>query len=180
MSDCNCEKSDMVEDWPDERDVGDRFLRMDETPLITSIRDNIIRADVNQNAIFNRKMDEDRLDDLDLENVIIDYSFAEKEDETLIDYDVPSDAEEETVNYEEEANGEMEDKEPESGGEMEDKEPESEEEMEDKEPESEDDIEGEMEEIDQKEVEIQNPEVLETKINMSSKNKVSDYLDDFL
>jgi len=159
MSDCNCEKSYIVEDWPGERDVGDRFLRTNETPLITSIRDNIIRSDVNQNAIFNRKMDEDRLDDLDLENVILDYSFAEKEDETLVDYNIPSDAEDETVNYDEDIPKEV---------------------MEDREPESGSDLEGEMEEIDQKEVEIQNPEVLETKSNMSSKNKVSDYLDDFL
>lgn len=167
MSDCNCEKPDMVEDWPDERDVGDRFLRIDENPLISSIKDNIIRSDVNQNAIFNRKMDEDRLDDLDLENVILDYSFAGKDDETLVDYDVPSDQEvdEETVNYEENLpEVEVEDIEDDKNSE----------------PQSEDDLEGEMEMAGEKEIEVQNPEVLESKSNMTSKNKVSDYLDDFL
>ena len=158
MSDCNCEKPDMIEDWPDERDVGDRFLRLDDAPLISSIKDNIVRSDVNQNAIFNRKMDEDRLDDLDLENVILDYSFAEKDDETLVDYDVPSDQEEETVNYEEDYPP-MEEKE--------------------EDPQSEDDIEGEMEVVDEKEVEIQNPVTMETKSDSGTKNKVSDYLDDF-
>ena len=166
MSDCECEKGEMMEHWPDERDVGDRFLRIDETPLISSIKDNIIRANVNTNAIFNRKMDEDRLDDLDLENVVVDYSFVDDEDETLVEYDI----EEETVNYDEEEETVNYDEEEEPEDYNDNKE----------EPESEEDLEGEMEEIKEKEIEIQNPEVLEVKPKINSKNKVSDYLDDFL
>ena len=161
QEDCDCEKSEMVNIWPDERDVGDRFLRVDETPLVSSIRDNILMANVNPSAVFNRKMNEDRLDNLDIENVVVDYSFVEdeEEDETLVSYEIPED-EEETTNYEDEEETTMG--------------------MTGEEPESEDDLEGEVEEVGERQIEIQDPEILETRQKFENKNKVSDYLDDFM
>ena len=158
MSDCDCEKSNMNTDWPDERDVGDRFLRMDETPLISSIKSNILRSNVNKNAIFNRKMEEDKLDDLDIENVIIDYSFVDDEKEdTLIDYDVSSDMEEEQTNYDDD--DEM--------VKLDDDEIEKIEE-------------DDVVETGGREITVQDPEILVGKTKTTMRNKISDYLDDFL
>ena len=88
MKDCDCEKGKETENWPSEKEVGDDFLFEESISIIKSINKNLKFVKLNTDAIFNRKMDEDQLSALVLDDTVIDYSYIDKDDETLIDYEV--------------------------------------------------------------------------------------------
>ena len=88
MKDCGCEKGKETENWPSEKEVGDDFLFEESISIIKSINKNLKFVKLNTDAIFNRKMDEDQLSALVLDDTVIDYSYIDKDDETLIDYEV--------------------------------------------------------------------------------------------
>ena len=88
MKDCGCEKGKETENWPSEKEVGDDFLFEEGTDMIKSIKKNLKYVKLNTEAIFNRKMDEDQLSALVLDDTVIDYSYLDGDDETFIDYEV--------------------------------------------------------------------------------------------
>ncbi len=88
MKDCGCEKGKETENWPSEKEVGDDFLFEEGTDMIKSIKKNLKFVKMNPEAIFNKKMDEDQLSALVLDDTVIDYSYLGGEDETMINYDV--------------------------------------------------------------------------------------------
>ena len=88
MKDCGCEKGKETENWPSEKEVGDDFLFEEGMDMIKSIKKNLKFVKMNPEAIFNKKMDEDQLSALVLDDTVIDYSYLGGDDETLINYDV--------------------------------------------------------------------------------------------
>ena len=83
MKDCDCKKSENQEEWLQDNEVGDSFLSQEnEVSLISSIRNNLNRYQINSNAIFNRKLDEDELENLILDDTVLDYSYLKDFDDS--------------------------------------------------------------------------------------------------
>ena len=94
--DCGCKKAPKDDDWVEEGDVGDNFLKEKTFSVIFSIDENIENGDVNKNAVFNLKLEERVLDNLNINDVEVDYSYLDKDEDTLIDYnDIYSEDDEE-------------------------------------------------------------------------------------
>jgi hypothetical protein len=87
MKDCGCQKNKTDDDWLEDGEVGDDFLKERKFNMIESIINNLNSVKINEKAIFNKKLDEDQLDNLILDDAIIDYSYVETpENDTLVDY----------------------------------------------------------------------------------------------
>ena len=85
MTDCECEKKDVSENWLEEDDYGDRFLREESFRIIDKIKRSLTYYGFNENAIFNKKLDESEINNLDLDDVNIDYSYIDKEEIELLE-----------------------------------------------------------------------------------------------
>ena len=75
MSDCDCEKKNVDETWLDKNDYGDEFLRDESFKIIRRILRDKKYYTINQDAIFNVKLDENEINEMSLEDVKIDYSY---------------------------------------------------------------------------------------------------------
>ena len=75
MSDCECEKKNVDETWLDKNDYGDEFLREESFKIIRRILRDKDYYSINQDAVFNLKLDENEINDMSLEDVKIDYSY---------------------------------------------------------------------------------------------------------
>ena len=105
MKDCGCQKEDGTKNWVGENEVGDDFLFEEGTNMIKSIERNIVNSKVNRDAIFNKKLDEDQLSTLILDDTVIDYSYIEGDDDTLVNYEVDNiNDEEDNINDDDENN----------------------------------------------------------------------------
>ena len=88
MKDCGCKKEDASGNWMGDEEVGDEFLFEEGTNMIKSIERNLKSSQVNKKAIFNMKLDEDQLSMLVLDDTVIDYSYIDEDDDTMINYEV--------------------------------------------------------------------------------------------
>ena len=75
MSDCDCEKKNVDETWLDKNDYGDEFLREESFKIIMRILRDKKHYSINQDAVFNVKLDENEINEMSLEDVKIDYSY---------------------------------------------------------------------------------------------------------
>ena len=75
MSDCDCEKKNVDETWLDKNDYGDEFLREESFKIIRRILRDKEYYSINNDAIFNIKLDENEINDMSLDDVNIDYSY---------------------------------------------------------------------------------------------------------
>ncbi len=75
MSDCDCEKKNVDETWLDKNDYGDEFLREESFKIIRRILRDKKYYSINQDAVFNVKLDENEINEMSLEDVKIDYSY---------------------------------------------------------------------------------------------------------
>ena len=99
--DCGCNKEEESGNWMGDTEVGDDFLFEESTNMIKSIERNLKYGKVNSNAIFNKKMDEDQLSNLVLDDTVVDYSYIDDDDDTLVNYDYEVKEKEETEGEEE-------------------------------------------------------------------------------
>ena len=81
MSDCECEKNKTRDNWIDDGDYGDNFLREDSFNVIDKIKRGLTYYGFNENAIFNKKMGQREIEDMNLDEVNIDYSYLNDDDE---------------------------------------------------------------------------------------------------
>ena len=79
MSDCECEKKNVDETWLDKNDYGDEFLREESFKIIRRILRDKDYYSINQDAVFNLKLDENEINDMSLEDVKIDYSYLKND-----------------------------------------------------------------------------------------------------
>tara|TARA_R110000851_G_scaffold62281_1_gene142989 strand:- start:713 stop:1312 length:600 start_codon:yes stop_codon:yes gene_type:complete len=75
MSDCDCEKKNVDETWLDKNDYGDEFLREESFKIIRRILRDKKYYSINQDAVFNVKLDENEINEMSLDDVRIDYSY---------------------------------------------------------------------------------------------------------
>ena len=75
MNDCDCEKKKVDDTWLDKNDYGDEFLREESFKIIRRILRDKEYYSINQDAIFNVKLEEDEINEMSLEDVNIDYSY---------------------------------------------------------------------------------------------------------
>ena len=75
MSDCECEKKKIDETWLDKNDYGDEFLREESFKIIRRILRDKEYYNINNDAVFNIKFDENDINDMSLEDVNVDYSY---------------------------------------------------------------------------------------------------------
>jgi hypothetical protein len=163
MKDCDCQKNKMEDDWLGDGEVGDDFLQERKYDMIESIIQNLNLGKINDNAIFNKKLDEDQLDNLILDDAIIDYSYVETpENDTLVDYQ-----------YEKK---EMEEEEKE----MEEEEEEEETEMEEEETEMEEEEEEEETEMEEEETEMEEDTQYTEEKKLTSRKNAVRYLNDLI
>jgi len=83
---CNCKKNKVSDKWPEGGDFGDNFLSDSTYYLINSIKRFIKSPQPNETAYFNLKLEESFLDNFDIENTEVDYSYLQTEDDTLIEH----------------------------------------------------------------------------------------------
>ena len=88
MKDCGCKKENASGNWMGDEEVGDEFLFEEGTNMIKSIERNLNSSQINKKAIFNIKLDEDQLSMLVLDDTVIDYSYIDEDDDTMINYEV--------------------------------------------------------------------------------------------
>ena len=94
--DCGCKKAPKENDWVEDGSVGDSFLKDKTFSIIFSIDENIKNESVNKNAMFNLNLEERVLDNLNINDVEVDYSYLDKDEDTLINYnDIYSEDDEE-------------------------------------------------------------------------------------
>ena len=87
MEDCECEKNRTKEDWVGDNEVGDEFLRIESFNIIDKIKKGLQFNGYNHNAIFNRKLEENEMESIDLDDVSIDYSYIDNKEPTLLTED---------------------------------------------------------------------------------------------
>jgi len=75
MKDCDCEKKEVEETWLDKNDYGDEFLREENFKIINRILRDRKYYSINQDAVFNIKLDQDEINEMSLEDVHVDYSY---------------------------------------------------------------------------------------------------------
>ena len=80
MDKCDCEKNQTKKDWIPNNDVGDEFLKEENFNIIKKIQKGLLYYGFNQNAIFNKKLEENQINDLNLNEVNIDYSYLKDRD----------------------------------------------------------------------------------------------------
>tara|TARA_R110001592_G_scaffold18816_17_gene77904 strand:- start:32193 stop:32780 length:588 start_codon:yes stop_codon:yes gene_type:complete len=85
MSDCDCEKKNVDETWLDKNDYGDEFLSEESFKIIRRIIRDKQYYTINQDAIFNLKLDENDINDMTLNDVKIDYSYLKNDNFRGID-----------------------------------------------------------------------------------------------
>ena len=83
---CDCKKNKVSDKWPEREDFGDNFLSDSTYYLINSIKRFIRAPQPNETAYFNLKLEESFLDNFDIENTEVDYSYLQTEDDTLIEH----------------------------------------------------------------------------------------------
>jgi len=104
---CDCKKNKVSDKWPEREDFGDNFLSDSTYYLINSIKRFIRAPQPNETAYFNLKLEESFLDNFDIENTEVDYSYLQTEDDTLIEHqNIILEEEEESEKEEEEKLGE--------------------------------------------------------------------------
>tara|TARA_Y100000593_G_C4190748_1_gene276758 strand:- start:183 stop:776 length:594 start_codon:yes stop_codon:yes gene_type:complete len=79
MSDCDCEKKNVDETWLDKNDYGDEFLSEESFKIIRRIIRDKEYYTINQDAIFNLKLDENEINEMTLDDVKIDYSYLKND-----------------------------------------------------------------------------------------------------
>ena len=84
--DCDCKKNLIDDKWPEKGDFGDKFLGDNTFFLINSIKKFIKSDSINHDAYFNLKMEEEILDNLKMEDTYVDYSYLDKNEQTLINH----------------------------------------------------------------------------------------------
>lgn len=111
--DCDCKKNLIDDKWPEKGDFGDKFLGDNTFFLINSIKKFIKSDSINHDAYFNLKMEEEILDNLKTEDTYVDYSYLDKNEQTLINHnDILLESEEsESEESEEKEESEREEKE---------------------------------------------------------------------
>ena len=105
MSNCDCEnkiEKKSEDTWPMEGDVGDNFLIKDNFPMILQIKRNLKNYTINKEAIFNQQLIEDKLKNLNLD----DMEDEEIKRDILIDEDSDIDSEEILTTSDEETSSE--------------------------------------------------------------------------
>lgn len=87
MKDCNCKKKEVDDTWLDKNDYGDEFLREESYKIIYRIGRDKNNREVNQEAIFNIKLEENEIDSMNLEDVKVDYSYLKNKNFKVLNED---------------------------------------------------------------------------------------------
>ena len=81
MSDCECEKNKAGDNWVEDGDYGDEYLREESFNVIDKIKRGLTYYGFNENAIFNKKMGQRQIENMDLDEVNVDYSYLNDKEE---------------------------------------------------------------------------------------------------
>lgn len=87
MKDCDCKKKEVDDTWLDKNDYGDEFLREESFKIIARILRDKDYDNINEDAVFNIKLEEDEIDSMDLEDVKIDYSYLKNKNFKVLNED---------------------------------------------------------------------------------------------